>query len=369
MAIEHRRDRRLPYRVYWLNPATEKKETKSFLTEDEAKKYDALMRYRIKHEPETFKHVSERIADEKSVEAVIYLYLKDRKLKPENLRETLLHARPVIAEIGAITVDRLSHDDMRRVVSALKAAGNKQNTINRRVSIVKSALNWAEDNGIIKTNPITRFSCPRGDDARIAPPTMNEIEAILYVAHERVQRMIILGLALGVRVGESEMFSLKWSDFDLRRGKVRVWAADKNKKQPWRDLHLQESIIPMLRKWREDGSDYVFHVQGKPVTTLKKAWHSALDRAGITRRIRPYDLRHAFATNTLDAGADPKAVASVMGHADMSMIHKHYQHLLERHRKAVMEAAPLPTLGISPGDILGAIRGCFQPTSKNNSKQ
>lgn len=370
MAIEHRKDRRLPFRAYWTNPATEKKESKSFLTEAEAKKYDDLMRYRIKHEPESFKHISDQVTTQAlTVESCLYLYLKDRDLTPANMHETLLHARPVIAEIGTVRVDRLCHDDMHRVVSALKAAGNKQNTINRRVSIIKSALNWAEDNGTIKANPVARFRCPRGEDTRIAPPTMNEVEAILYVAHERVRRMIVLGLALGVRVGESEMFGLKWADFDLRRGTVRVWAADKNKKRPWRDLHLQASIIPILKQWREDGCEHVFHNRGKPVKTLKRAWHNALDRAGISRRIRPYDLRHAFATNTLDAGADPKAVATVMGHADMSMIHKHYQHLLERHRKAVMDAAPLPVLGMSPGDVLGAIRGCFAPSTAKNTKQ
>jgi integrase len=351
MAVQHRPDRKMPWRVYWNNPHTGKRESKSFATEAEARKHDSLTLHRLQYEPEAFAGVGEQSAKALTVEGLVYLYLKDRDLKPSNLRFTLLHARSVLAEIGTIIVPELDQQDMRRVVAALKASGVKQNTINRRVSIIKAALNWGEDCGLIPANPIPRFSCPRGDDERIAPPTRAEIDAILAVAPERIVRMVLLGLALGVRVGGSEMFRLKWEDFDTERFTVRVWAADKNHKRPWRDLHLREDFVPVLIAWRADGADYVIHDQGKPVASLKTAWASTLAKAGITRRIRPYDLRHAFATYTLDSGADPKAVAEVMGHSGMAMIYKHYQHVLEHQRKAVMDIAPLPDLGTFAGHM------------------
>ena len=351
MAIQYRSDRKLPWRVYWNNPHSGKRESKSFATEPEARKHDSLTLHRLQYEPESFAGLGEQSAKALTVEGVVYLYLKDRDLKPANLRFTLLHVRPVLAEVGSIMVPALDQQDMRRVVAALKDSGVKQNTINRRVSIIKAALNWAEDTGLIPANPIPRFSCPRGEDERIAPPTRAEIDAILDVAPERIMRMVLLGLALGVRVGGSEMFRLKWKDFDMERFTVRVWAADKNHKRPWRDLHLRADFVPVLSAWRADGADYVIHDRGGPVASLKTAWASTLVKAGITRRIRPYDLRHAFATYTLDSGADPKAVAEVMGHSGMAMIHKHYQHVLERQRKAVMDTAPLPNLGTFAGHI------------------
>ena len=113
--------------------------------------------------------------------------------------------------------------------------------------------------------------------------------------------------------------------------------------------------MPLLVEWKSEGADYLFHDKGKPVRTLKKSWGSTLRKAGIIRRIRPYDLRHAFATYALDTGADPKAVSEVMGHSDMSMVHKHYQHVLSRQRKAVMDYAPLPSLGTSPGHTISPL--------------
>jgi site-specific recombinase XerD len=55
------------------------------------------------------------------------------------------------------------------------------------------------------------------------------------------------------------------------------------------------------------------------------AWKTALQGAGITRRIRPYDLRHQMITRALEAGADIKALSEVVG-SSPETLRKHYQH-------------------------------------------
>ena len=92
---------------------------------------------------------------------------------------------------------------------------------------------------------------------------------------------------------------------------------------------------------REDaGIPYVIHWQGKPVRSIKVAWPAVLKRAGITRRIRPYDLRHYFATEAIAAGVDLGTVANLMGHTGTDMLIMHYQHVLTRQKKAAVEALP-----------------------------
>ncbi|MDL2315862.1 tyrosine-type recombinase/integrase [Desulfovibrio sp. OttesenSCG-928-A18] len=106
---------------------------------------------------------------------------------------------------------------------------------------------------------------------------------------------------------------------------------------------MKDSLLPIIRRWRaDDGPDmeYVIHFRGKPVHVIRTAWAQALKRAGITRRIRPYYLRHAFATEALAAGADIRTMAELMGHADVTMILRHYQHVLDRQKKAAVEAVP-----------------------------
>ena len=61
----------------------------------------------------------------------------------------------------------------------------------------------------------------------------------------------------------------------------------------------------------------------------------------ITRRIRPYDLRHNFITQALEAGADIKALSQIVGSRPETIM-RHYQHVSrELHRQTVAKIPPL----------------------------
>jgi integrase/recombinase XerC len=72
-----------------------------------------------------------------------------------------------------------------------------------------------------------------------------------------------------------------------------------------------------------------------------RAWWATLERAGITRRIPPYDLRHNFITLALEKGADIKALAEVFGSRPETIV-RHYQHVTKmQHRKTMSKIPPL----------------------------
>ena len=108
-------------------------------------------------------------------------------------------------------------------------------------------------------------------------------------------------------------------------------------------MPIHDDFIETLRGWyKEDqGKGYIVHVKGKPVRSIKKGWKGALKRAGIQRRLRPYDLRHCFITKALEEGGDLKALSEVVGSKPATII-KHYQHVTtDLHRKTV---AKIPSL-------------------------
>ena len=127
---------------------------------------------------------------------------------------------------------------------------------------------------------------------------------------------------------------------------IHLHAAKKNRKEPIRDIPIRKTLIDELRSWRdadkELGVNQVIHFRGKPIRTIHEGWKAALRRAGISRKIRPYDLRHAFATEAIAAGADIGTVAKLMGHASLTMVLKHYQHVLNSQKIAAIEAIPEP---------------------------
>jgi len=91
-----------------------------------------------------------------------------------------------------------------------------------------------------------------------------------------------------------------------------------------------------MRSWHKNdsalGMDHSIHYRGQPVESIQTAWTATLRRLGITRRIRPYDLRHAFATEAIAAGIDVGTVAQLMGH-DPKMLFEDYPNACRRQAK------------------------------------
>ena len=79
MAIRQRKGRKKPWEVYWNNPFTLKRESLYVETEEEAKKQDALKKYQLKYERDSFRkdEVSET-NQEHTFESVYYLFLKEK---------------------------------------------------------------------------------------------------------------------------------------------------------------------------------------------------------------------------------------------------------------------------------------------------
>jgi integrase len=81
---------------------------------------------------------------------------------------------------------------------------------------------------------------------------------------------------------------------------------------------------------------WVVHYHGNRVASLKTAWKAAKSRAGITRRMRLYDLRHLAASEMLAGGADLKSVSEILGHASPEMTLRIYQHTITAQRVAAV---------------------------------
>jgi integrase len=168
---------------------------------------------------------------------------------------------------------------------------------------------------------------------------------LLYeAASPHIRRVIVLGMTAGPRIGPSELFRLRWSDVDAKGGMIRMPNAHKGAADESRDVPIHKAVLPLIRKWQAEdlvlGCPWVIHYRGEPVRRIGRAWHNARRRAGIDRRIRPYDLRHAFASVLLDHGADIKCVSECMGHSDTAMILRYYRHTSTKQRRKAVNAAP-----------------------------
>lgn len=344
MAVRFRKGRASPWQAYWNNPITGKRECANFLTEQEARKHDSLVKHRIKFERESFQQEDKDTSPDIFTLQFVYLeYLKCKQFSKILLKNHLLNMKKILERLGEKDVREISKQDIMLCIKQDLATSVKPITVRCRYSHLRTILRFGMERGFLDAVDFPKL--PPANYLKLMPPTPQEITALLAMAPQHLQRIIIVGSQCGVRVGRSELFRLKWADMDFQRAVLRVHGSRKNKDAPWREVPVNEHLLVIMQAWYEldmqNGKpEYIISFRGKPVSFPYGTWKQTLRRAGITRRIRLYDLRHAFATEAIAGGADIGTVASIMGHANPTMILRHYQYVLDTQKRAAVEALP-----------------------------
>ena len=343
--------KRKPWVVKYREPWSGRPRQRAFAAEAEARAFEDAQASLYERERAIIKAVRRRRTQGRPASLTIAEVL-DRYLdslgNPSTRAASAYHLRLFADIYGQRKAHCLTLEDVGAFLTLQQQRGVSKSTACRRMGIVRAAYHWAARWGLLPTNPLAGLQLASPAPQTPDPPTAREARRLYATAAPHVQRVVILGLCAGPRIGPSELFRLEWKDVDLANAMLRMPSAQKNRLEDGRDIPIRADLIPILQAWwRHDSGQGIRHViswGGRPVRSICRAWHTALARAGIARRIRPYDLRHAFATYALAGSADIGSVASLMGHLDASMILNTYQHVQDTQKRAAVEAAP---------DILG----------------
>ena len=153
------------------------------------------------------------------------------------------------------------------------------------------------------------------------PVTVEWVQAFAANASPHLGALCLFMFGTGARIGEA--VALTWGNVDLS---TRFATLSSRKPKPWtRRAHLPAPVwaaianIPSNRKPEEQVFQYF------EAGNVKQAWDSAVVRAGIAR-LTPHSCRHGFATTLLQAGKDPKTVATMGGWKDVATVMKYYAH-------------------------------------------
>ena len=150
--------------------------------------------------------------------------------------------------------------------------------------------------------------------------TEKEVERLIEAARKRGRNTardaaaILLAYRHGFRA--SELCSLRWSQIDLRNGRLHV----NRSKGGIESVHPLHG--PELRALRplQQGSPYVFVTEaGTPVTT---AWFlRMIQRTGIAAKlpfpVHPHMLRHSTGYKLAYDGQDTRSLAHYLGHRNL----------------------------------------------------
>ena len=131
--------------VTWRNPWTGKKHTKGFESEGLAKSFeDALLDIATKEKQLLRKGNKKKNRYVNiTVKEMLESYMRIVYTNKITIRQTKYHAVQILTAFGNRQAIRITKQDILQFSEAQHLRGIAQITINRRVSILRAALNWA----------------------------------------------------------------------------------------------------------------------------------------------------------------------------------------------------------------------------------
>lgn len=221
----------------------------------------------------------------------------------------------------------------------------KKKTQNYYLIALRAFLKYLMKRDIISLSP-DKIELAKTPERSLDLITKNELERLMKAPDGTDEKSLrdkaILELLFSTGLRVSELCALP-RDLDLAVDEVSV----RGKGEKVRVVFLSpeaKSAIKDYLKVREDMDDSLF-VQNAKNSKSKKTLQltpRSVERiikyyglkAGITRKVTPHVIRHSFATDLLQNGADLRSVQMLLGHANIGTT-QIYTHLTDKHLKEV----------------------------------
>lgn len=247
---------------------------------------------------------------------------------------------------------RIDSDDIRVWMSHLMEQGIKPRSVNRKLSAVKSFYRYLKKKGVITQNPAEAVKGPKV--AKKLPSFVNDPEMTKVIDDPleysddfrgyRDRFLIELLYLTGMR--RAELIALKDADIDFSTCTLRV-TGKRNKQRiiPFSDATKAKikEYIAVRDAEIENKSPFLFVKEdGDPLypKLVYNVIHNHLNSIPTLAKKSPHVLRHSFATEMLNNGAEINAVKELLGHSSLASTEVYTHVTFEELKKAYQHAHP-----------------------------
>ncbi len=238
---------------------------------------------------------------------------------------------------------------LRQFIAHLNRQGLAGRSIQRSLSAIRSLYRFLIREQLADNNPAQAVQAPKVEKRLPATLDVDQMNGLLdnsrhknSVISSRDHAMMELFYSSGLRL--AELASLNCRDVDF--GDQLVYVTGKGNKS--RVIPVGKMAIAALKNWLEQREQWGFFEQTAlfitqngqrlGVRSIQKRLRYWGKKQGISDRVYPHRLRHAFASHMLEASGDLRAVQELLGHADISTT-QIYTHVDFQHLAKVYDAA------------------------------
>lgn len=252
-------------------------------------------------------------------------------------------------EIGLEEITLIRHIHIRSWLAHLKEAQMGERTLQRKISAVKSLFKYLLRLGQVAENPTRLVHTPKAPKRLPAfleeKQTAQIAEALSYPeGFEGDTERLIMELLYQTGMRRAELVGLKEPDIEFSRKQIRVLG----KRNKERMIPVGEDLLIDLRAYIDEkrkvfnpaGNFLLCLLNGKPVYPqyVYRVVQKHLKDITTLRKKSPHVLRHTFATQLSNNGAELNAIKELLGHSSLAATqiytHNNIDRLKEVYRKA-----------------------------------
>lgn len=251
---------------------------------------------------------------------------------------------------GEEELKKAVHTDVRAWLLQLLSEKKSQVTIHRKISSLKSFYRYQMQHGVLKINPVIGLTLPKKEKRLPTFLKEKEVSALfskLEYPHnfEGLRDETILNLFYGTGIRVSELASLKVTSVDYSRKVLKVLG----KRNKERFIPLLPFLITILQNYlairnSEIGeNDSLFVNMSNQSLNRNQIYYIVkkyLSQVSSALKRSPHVLRHTFATQMLNSGADINALKELLGHSSLAATQVYTHSTKEQLKKDYKQAHP-----------------------------
>lgn len=272
---------------------------------------------------------------------------------------------------GDVRAGRLSTDQMDKYRDKRKSEGRSDSTVNRELSILRTAFHNARKRTPPKVISVPYFPMIKETTVRKGFLTDEQYAALRDELPANLKSLFVCGYTTGIRKGE--LVVIEWTQVDFDAGIITLDKGDTKNDDARSVPILNGDMRDLLVKDKQErdagwpSSPWVFNRSGDRIKDFRGAWEEACKRAGVPE-LKFHDLRRTAVRNMRRAGVPQVIRMKISGHKTDSMERRYNiadledlniaRELMERR---AAESVTTPRKPGRPGDTTNTKNEEFKP--------
>ncbi len=251
-----------------------------------------------------------------------------------------------------IPYEQITKKEIRTYLKHLDSLNYTNTTIAHHVSTIRTFYSYLVRKGYLKTNIWTQIENPK--ITRQIPNflTTMELEQLFtpkyFTNSFEIRNRFILELLFATGLRVSELINIKEKDIDLSENCIRTLGKGRKERIVFFGDYAKDMLILYQTKSRSEllgniKSEYLMVGKKRPKLTrqrISEILNEEVKKIGLQHHISPHVLRHTFATQLLNGGADIRSVQELLGHESLSTT-QIYTHITnDQLRKSYLDNMP-----------------------------